>query len=202
MSEKGSNSRGVSNRKSSPPTLNPTSAEDGHNNNAGTTSSVCSMSSSTATVTASRTNLAVQQNALLSQQLKRLAAQKLQQPQDSSSAAGLSSYSTPSPPTKRRRSGSFDKRVVTSGQVQPHENKRIGFIGAGNMARAIAEGWINSGKHRLHSEGNCQGHVQMLTIYHIGYTQTHTHTYILTLGQSHNGSTHMCSHFFSFFKSM
>ena len=45
---------------------------------------------------------------------------------------------------KRRRS-SFDKKAVMAGQMQPQDNKKIGFLGAGNMARAIAEGWLTSG---------------------------------------------------------
>ena len=50
------------------------------------------------------------------------------------------------PPQKRKRS-SIDQRSVLSVRVQqqPLEMKKIGFIGAGNMARAIAEGWISSG---------------------------------------------------------
>lgn len=55
------------------------------------------------------------------------------------------------PVAKRKRGGSFDQRsssLSISPKVQQQmslEIKKIGFIGAGNMARAIAEGWINSG---------------------------------------------------------
>ena len=55
---------------------------------------------------------------------------------------------TVAPPTKRKRSSldmkSVQAAVFPQGQT-PSNVYRIGFIGAGNMARAIAEGMIASG---------------------------------------------------------
>lgn len=64
--------------------------------------------------------------------------QQLQQQQQQALAR------TTGPASKRTRS-SFDKKAVIAGQMQPQETKNIGFIGAGNMARALAEGWISTG---------------------------------------------------------
>lgn len=49
------------------------------------------------------------------------------------------------PPSKRKRSSIDQKTILSMKTHQSLEVKKIGFIGAGNMARAIAEGWINSG---------------------------------------------------------
>lgn len=51
-------------------------------------------------------------------------------------------------PSSKRKRGSLDvQRLPLSAKPQQHfEIKKIGFIGAGNMARAIAEGWISSGE--------------------------------------------------------
>ena len=50
-------------------------------------------------------------------------------------------------PTVKRKRGSLDHHIGFSVKAQQPvvELRRVGFIGAGNMARAIAEGWISSG---------------------------------------------------------
>ncbi len=62
----------------------------------------------------------------------------------------LSGHATGSPgkpPTKRKRSSIDQRSILGVKAQQPVELKKIGFIGAGNMARAIAEGWISAGTH-------------------------------------------------------
>lgn len=48
-------------------------------------------------------------------------------------------------PLAKRKRGSMDSPLTGFKAKQPIELKRIGFIGAGNMARALAEGWIVGG---------------------------------------------------------
>ena len=49
-------------------------------------------------------------------------------------------------PAAKRKRGSLDQHSAAAFRVkQPVELKKIGFIGSGNIARAIAEGWITSG---------------------------------------------------------
>lgn len=52
-------------------------------------------------------------------------------------------------PTTKRKRGSLDQHLGFSVKAQQPvvELRRIGFIGAGNIARAIAEGWISSGMY-------------------------------------------------------
>ena len=57
----------------------------------------------------------------------------------------------PTYPASKRTRSSFDKKAVMAGQMQPQETKKIGFIGAGNMARALAEGWISAGEMHCQS---------------------------------------------------
>lgn len=59
----------------------------------------------------------------------------------------LASVSGMDKPATKRKRGSLDQHIGFSvkGQQPAVELRRIGFIGAGNMARAIAEGWISSG---------------------------------------------------------
>ena len=90
--------------------------------------------------TTSKSQFPLVQN-IVTQELKRLAAHQLQQSDHQISGKGGAFP----PAAKRKRSCSFDRKAVLAGQMQPQETKKIGFIGAGNMARAIAEGWIGSG---------------------------------------------------------
>lgn len=49
-------------------------------------------------------------------------------------------------PVAKRKRGSIDQRSPLGMKAQqPFEMRKIGFIGAGNIARAIAEGWISGG---------------------------------------------------------
>lgn len=48
-------------------------------------------------------------------------------------------------PLAKRKRGSLDSHLTGFRMKQPAELRRIGFIGAGNMARALAEGWITGG---------------------------------------------------------
>ena len=50
------------------------------------------------------------------------------------------------PAAKRKRS-SMEKATVAMMQ-QSLETKKIGFIGAGNMARSIVKGWLSLGEER------------------------------------------------------
>lgn len=61
-------------------------------------------------------------------------------------ASGGGAQVQPVKPALKRKRGSLDQRTPISLKAQqPLEMKRIGFIGAGNIARAIAEGWISGG---------------------------------------------------------
>jgi len=132
-SSSGGKRGGRGGRKGSAPALTQVSGvETGSSNN----------TSSLSTTSSSSSQLPLVQN-IVTQKLKRLAAQQELQKSDLQSP-GKSDYFLPAA-AKRKRGGSFDRKAVMAGQMQPHETKKIGFIGAGNMARAIAEGWIGSG---------------------------------------------------------
>lgn len=62
------------------------------------------------------------------------------------------------PPAAKRKRGSLDttqRSPLALKAQQPAEMKKIGFIGSGNIARAITEGWITGGSQvNAASHGN------------------------------------------------
>lgn len=60
-------------------------------------------------------------------------------------ASHLASASGVKLPVAKRKRGSLDSHLTGFKVKQPVELRRIGFIGAGNIARALAEGWIAGG---------------------------------------------------------
>ncbi len=51
----------------------------------------------------------------------------------------------------KRKRASFDLKSTGHSKLLQQNNgrKKIGFIGAGNMARALAEGWLSAGRDIL-----------------------------------------------------
>ena len=74
------------------------------------------------------------------------ASPQVQQQQQQQQVQGQVFVVNAKPAAKRKR-GSLDQRSPLAIKVPlPVEAKKIGFIGAGNMARAISEGWITAGR--------------------------------------------------------
>lgn len=64
-------------------------------------------------------------------------------------ASHLASASGAKLPLAKRKRGSLDSHLTGFRMKPPTELRRLGFIGAGNIARALAEGWITGGECSL-----------------------------------------------------